>query len=129
MDVKVINPCPDEVAKLKAAGLSVVEVNPTVFAKDVGVTKISGVPILFAFNMRADMPEDVVYPLVSGFYKNRDALVKADPGFAPLAKDFIGMQVSGINANANVPVHAGLAKFLKEHKAWDDKWKIATSGS
>jgi hypothetical protein len=22
-------------------------------------------------------------------------------------------------------VHAGLAKFLKEHKAWNDKWKIA----
>ena len=32
-------------------------------------------------------------------------------------------------ANPDVPVHAGLAKFLKEHKAWDDKWKIATSGS
>jgi TRAP transporter TAXI family solute receptor len=129
MDVKVINPCPDEVAKLKAAGLSVVEVNPTVFSKDVGVTKISGVPILFAFNMRADMPEDVVYRLVNGFYNNRDALVKADPGFAPLAKDFIGMQVNGIKANPDIPVHAGLAKFLKEHKAWDDKWKIATSGS
>jgi hypothetical protein len=23
----------------------------------------------------------------------------------------------------------GLAKFLKEQKAWDDKWKIATSAS
>ena len=28
MDVKVVNPCPDEVAKLKAAGLAVVEVDP-----------------------------------------------------------------------------------------------------
>ena len=97
------------------------------FAKDVGVPKISGVPILFAFNMRADMPEDVVYRLVSGFYKNRDALVKADPGFGPLAKDFVGMQVAGINANPSVPVHPGLAKFLKENKAWNDKWKIAGS--
>ena len=128
MDVKVINPCPEEVDKLKTAGLSVVEVNPAVFSKDVGVPKISGVPILFGFNMRADIPEDVVYRLVSGFYKNRDALVKADPGFAPLAKDFIGMQVGGINANPDIPVHAGLAKFLKEHNAWNDKWKVATSG-
>jgi hypothetical protein len=23
-----------------------------------------------------------------------------------------------------VPVHPGLARFLKEHKAWNDKWKI-----
>jgi hypothetical protein len=33
--------------------------------------------------------------------------------------------VQGINANPQVPVHAGLAKFLKEHNAWNDKWKIA----
>ena len=129
MDVKIINPCPDEVAKLKAAGLGVVEVSPKVFTKDVGVSQISGVPILFAFNMRADMPEDVVYRMLSGLYKNRDALVKADPGFTPLAKDFVGMQVGGINANPAIPVHPGLAKFLKEHKAWNDKWKIAGSAS
>ena len=43
-----------------------------------------------------------------------------------MAKDFVGMQVAGINANPHVPVHAGLAKFLKEHKAWNDKWKVAS---
>ena len=129
MDVKIVNPCPDEVEKLKAAGLGVVEVSPKVFTKDVGVPKINGVPILFAFNMRADMPEDVVYRLLSGLYKNRDALVKADPGFGPMAKDFVGMQVGGISANPAVPVHPGLAKFLKEHNAWNDKWKIAGSAS
>jgi hypothetical protein len=35
------------------------------------------------------------------------------------------MQVQGINANPDAPVHAGLVKFLKEHKAWKDSWKIA----
>ena len=95
------------------------------FTKDVGVKQIQGVPILFAYNMRADMPEDVVYKMLSAFYKNRDALAKADPGFAPMAKDFVGMQVGGINANPQVPVHAGLARFLKEHKAWNDKWQVA----
>lgn len=129
MDVKVINPCPDEVAKLKSAGMLISDVSPKVFAKDVGVKEIQGVPILFAYNMRADMPEDVVYKLISAFYNKRNELVKADAGFGPMAKDFIGMQVAGINANPDIPVHAGLAKFLKEHKAWNDKWKIATSGS
>ncbi len=28
MDIRVVNPCPDEVAKIKAAGLAVVEVDP-----------------------------------------------------------------------------------------------------
>jgi TRAP-type uncharacterized transport system substrate-binding protein len=71
------------------------------------------------------MPEDAVYKLVKAFYDKRDELVALDAGFTPMAKDFVGMQVQGINANAQVPVHPGLAKFLKEHKAWDDKWKIA----
>jgi uncharacterized protein len=129
MEVKVVNPCPDEIAKLKSAGLSIAEVSPKVFTKDVGVKEIQGVPILFGYNMRADMPEDVVYKLVSAFYKNRDTLVKVDAGFGPMAKDFVGMQVAGISANPEVPVHPGLAKFLKEHKAWNDKWKIADGKS
>jgi TRAP transporter TAXI family solute receptor len=126
IDIKVINPSPDEVAKLKAANLEPVEIDPTAaFSKDVGVKKILGVPLLFGYNALADMPEDVVYKMLSAFNKERDDLAKADPGFTPMAKDFVGMQVRGIKANPHIPVHAGLAKFLKESKAWDDKWKIA----
>jgi len=126
MDVKVINPCPEEVAKLKAAGLAVVNVDPkSAFTKDIGVMQILGVPILFAYNVRADMPEDVVYRMLNAFYKNREDLAKSDAGFTPMAKDFVGMQVQGISANPDIPVHPGLVKFLKEHKAWNDKWKIA----
>ena len=54
---KVVNPCPDEIAKLKAAGLVDHAVDPKgAFSKDVGVKEIQGVPILFAYNVRADMP-------------------------------------------------------------------------
>jgi TRAP transporter TAXI family solute receptor len=127
-DIKAINPCPEEVAKLKAAGLGIAEVDPkNAFSKDVGVSKILGVPILFGYNMRADLPEDVVYKMLTAFYKNREGLAKADAGFAPMAKDFVGLQVQGISADPGIPVHPGLAKFLKEHKAWNDKWKIASA--
>jgi len=130
MDIKVVNPCPDEVAKLKAAGLAVVDVDPKgAFSKDVGPSMLKGVPILFGYNARIDLPEDVVYKMIKAFYDKRDELVKIDPGFTPMAKDFVGMQVQGIDANPQIPVHPGLAKFLKEHKAWNDKWKIAGSAS
>jgi TRAP transporter TAXI family solute receptor len=126
VDIKVINPSPEEVKKLTAAGLAPVEIDPKkAFSKDVGVKTILGVPILFGYNVRPDMPEEVVYKMLSSFYKERDALAKADPGFGPMAQDFVGMQVNGINANPTIPVHAGLAKFLKEKKAWNDKWTIA----
>jgi uncharacterized protein len=128
LDIKLINPSADEVKKLTAAGLTPVEVDATkAFSKDVGVKTVLGVPILFAYNVRADMPEEVVYKMLSSFYDNREGLAKADPGFAPMARDFIGMQVNGIKANPTIPVHAGLAKFLKEKKAWNDKWIIAGS--
>jgi TRAP-type uncharacterized transport system substrate-binding protein len=130
MDIRVINPCPDEVAKLKAAGLAVADVEAKgAFAKSVGPEMLQGVPILFGYNARPDMPEDAVYKMVKAFYEKRDELVKLDPGFTPMAKDFVGMQVQGIEGNPQIPVHAGLAKFLKEHKAWNDKWKVAAGGT
>jgi TRAP transporter TAXI family solute receptor len=130
MDFRVINPCPDEVAKLKAAGLAVVDVDPKgAFAKNVGPSTVMGVPILFGYNARVDMPEAVVYKMIKAFYDQRDELVKLDAGFIPMAQDFVGMQVQGISANPTIPVHPGLAKFLKEHKAWNDKWKVAAGAS
>ena len=130
MDIKVINPCPDEIEKIKAAGLAVVDVDPKgAFAKEVGPSTLRAVPILFGYNARTDMPEDIVYRMVKAFYEKRDDLAKIDPGFSTMAKDFVGMQVQGINANPQIAVHPGLAKFLKEHKAWNDKWKIAASAS
>ena len=130
MDTRVVNPCPDEVEKLKGAGMQVVSLDPkAAFTKNVGVSQILGVPILFAYNVRPDMPEDVVYRMLNAFYQQRTKLAAVDSGFSTLAKDFIGLQVAGINANPDIPVHAGLAKLLKEHKAWNDKWKVAGSGS
>jgi uncharacterized protein len=126
LDFKVINLCADEVAKLKAAGYGIAEVETkNAFAKDVGVKTVQAVPILFGYNVRADVPEGLVYTMIKAFYDKKDELVKIDPGFTPMAKDFIGMQVQGINAAPKIAVHPGLAKFLKEHKAWNDKWKVS----
>ena len=125
-DFRIVNPCPDEVEKLTAAGLKPAEVNPAdAFSKDVGQKTAYGVPIYFAYNVRADMDAETVYKMLNAFYDSRDKLAAADPGFRPLARDFVGVQVGGVSANPDVPVHAGLARFLKEHKAWNDKWKVA----
>jgi TRAP-type uncharacterized transport system substrate-binding protein len=110
---------------LTAANLAPVEFDAAkVFRKDVGVKSILGVPLLFAYNVRKDMPAEVVYKMLNRFNVDREKLAKADPGFGPMARDFVGMQVQGIKANPDIPVHAGMAKFLKEHKAWNDRWTI-----
>ena len=68
---------------------------------------LKGVPILFAYNARADLPEDVVYKMVKAFYDKKDELAKIDSGFGTMAKDFIGLQKQGINANPAMAVHPG----------------------
>ncbi len=125
VEIRIINPSQEEIKKLTAANLAPTEIDASkVFSKDVGVKTILGVPLLFAYNVRPDMPEEIVYKMLTKFFAERENLAKVDPGFEPLAKDFVGMQVKGIKANPQAPVHPGLAKFLKEHKAWDDKWKV-----
>lgn len=125
-DIKVLNPSAAEVEKLKAGGLNPVEISAAnVFRKDVGPQQIIAVPILNGYNARADVPEDIIYRMLTTFYEKREKLAALDAGFAPLAKDFLTMQVNGINANPSIAVHPGLAKFLREHNAWQDKWTIA----
>ncbi|HEY8418060.1 MAG TPA: TAXI family TRAP transporter solute-binding subunit [Limnochordales bacterium] len=124
--IKVVNPSPEEVAKLEAAGLAPRRVDPSrAFTRDVGVDEILGVPILFAYNMRADADPELVYQILTALEKAAPGLPALDPGFTPLAEDFVGIQVAGISANPHIPVHAGLARFLQERGAWDDSWTIA----
>jgi uncharacterized protein len=127
-DISAINPTEDEVARLRAAGLVPVEVDPAVaFSQDLGVDRVIGVPIWFAYNVRPDMSEERVYEMLTTFHENIDRLVEGDPGFRPLAADFVGTQAAGVGANPDIPVHPGLARFLQEHDAWNDAWTISAN--
>ncbi len=125
-DITAINPTDEEVQKLQEAGLRVLEVDPSqAFSQDLGVQRVKAVPIYFAYNVRADMDEEIVYRMLTVFMENMDKFVEGDPGFRPLSEDFVGTQAAGVAANPDIPVHPGLARFLKEHNAWNDSWTIA----
>lgn len=116
----------DELAALEAAGLEPVPVDPSVaFTQDLGTDEVLGVPILFGYNLRADMDEDLVYNMLTIFEANVESLTQLDDGFAPLAEDFVGTQVSAVRAAPDIAVHPGLARFLEERDAWEDGWTIA----
>jgi len=125
-DISVVNPSEKEREKLRSSGLTPVEVDPSeAFSQDVGVETIWGVPLYLAYNVRADMDADLVHRILNILYKNGEQLAESDSGFRPLARDFVGVQVAGVAGNPGIPVHAGLAAFLKEHDAWNDSWIIA----
>ena len=129
MDISVVNPCPDEIAKLKAAGLvdcrgrsegRIQQGRRTV--KEI-LGRADPVRLQRA---RRICPKHIVYKMLKAFYENREKLGEArSRASTPWRRTSSACRSQGINANAHIPVHAGLAKFLKEHKAWDDKWKVA----
>ncbi len=125
-NLAAINLSDEEMMKLREGGLAPVAVDPTkAFSQELGVDKVWGVPIYFAYNVRADFDADLLKRILDILHENVGKLVEGDAGFGPLAADFVGTQAAGVAANPDIPVHAGLAAFLKEHGRWDDRWTIA----
>lgn len=119
-----LNPSSEEIAALKKAGFAVTEVKPGVFKKEaVGVDKVVLLPFYYGFHVGLELSEQEVYDMLKVIEKNVAALAKSDPGFSQLAADMPGMQKKGVESSVNfVPVHPGLAKYMREKKVWDAKW-------
>ena len=122
-----VNPTPEQIKKLTAAGFTPAKINmKKAYTRDLGVDELYGVPFYFGQHFGLDFPEEAVYKLIKVLEKSAGDLAKLEAGFGPLAKDFAGFQVLGIKSIPQVPVHPGLAKYLKEKGLWDPAWNIAT---
>jgi uncharacterized protein len=122
-----VNPTPAQIKKLEAAGFAPEKINmKKAYTRDLGVDELYGVPFFFGQGFGLDFPEDAAYKLLTVLEESAPALAKLEAGFGPLSKDFAGFQVKGIRSIPEVPVHPGLAKYLKEKGLWDSSWKIGT---
>ena len=95
------------------------------YTRDLGVDELYGVPFYFGYHHSINFPAEDVYRALKVFEEASPHLVKLDAGFGPLASDFAGFQVKGIQSIPEMPVHPGLAKYLKEKGKWDSSWVIA----
>ena len=121
-----VNPSPEQIKKLTAAGFTPAKINmKKAYTRDLGVDVLYGVPFFFGYHHGIDFPEEAVYRALKVF-EAAAQLPKLDAGFGPLIADCAGFQVQGIRSIPEVPVHPGLAKYLKEKGLWDPAWKIAT---
>jgi TRAP transporter TAXI family solute receptor len=129
VDWAALNPSADEVAKLKAKNFAVEQVDAANFKrKDAG--KITLLPFYWGFDIGLNMPADDVYKMLTIIEKHADELSKTDPSFEQIG----GGQMAAFQKKALestwdlVPIHPGLAKYLKAKGMWDNKWdaKIAT---
>lgn len=128
-DWAALNPSAAEVADLKKKGLGVVEVKPAAFKRDVHADKVIELPFYYSFNVGLDVPADDVYQMLKVIEAHAAELAKTDPSFAQIANDMPGFQKRGVESSADlVPIHPGLAKWMREKGVWDKKWdsKVAT---
>ncbi len=122
-DWATLNPTPAEVAALKKAGFAVTEVKPDVFKRDVHADKVILLPFYYGFHVGLEIPEEDVYRMLTVIEKNAAEMAKADPAFAQIVKDMPGFQRLGVASSAHlVPVHPGLARYMREKGVWDAKW-------
>ncbi len=122
-DWAALNPSPAEIAALRKAGFAVIELKPDVFKRDVHADKVVLLPFYYGFHVGLEVPEDDVYQMLKVIEKNLPGLVKSDPAYAQIAKDMPGFQRRGVEAAASLlPIHPGLAKYMREKGVWDAKW-------
>ena len=127
-DWAALNPSPEEIVTLKKSGLNVVEVSPKAYNRDVHADKVIELPYYYSFNVGLEVPEADVYQMLNVIEKNVGELAKIDPTFSQIAKDMKGFQVRGVESSVDlVPIHPGLAKWMREKGVWNSKWdsKIA----
>ena len=122
-----VNPTPEQIKKLTAAGFAPAKINmKKAYTRDLGVDELYGVPFYFGYHHGLNFPAEDVYRMLKALETEASELAKLDSGFIPLAKDCAGFQVKGIQSIPEMPVHPGLARYLKEKGLWDSSWIIAT---
>jgi uncharacterized protein len=122
-DWAALNLSADEIAELKSKGFSVVEVSPKAFNRDVHVDKVIELPFFYGFDVGLDVPTEDVYKMLNIVDQHAAELAKVDPTFTQIAKDMKGFQKRGVESSWDlVPIHPGLAKWMREQGVWDSKW-------
>lgn len=122
-DWAILNPSKEETELLQKAGFPPVEVKPGVFKKDVHVDKVLFLPFFYGFHVGLEVSEEDVYKMLTIIEKNSGELVKMDATFEQVRKDMRGLQRRGVESAVNfVPIHPGLAKYMKERGVWNPKW-------
>jgi len=125
VDWAALNPSPDEVAKLRAAGFAVEQVPASNFHKqNVYVDKVTLLPFYWGFDLGPVVSADEMYKILTVIEKHADEVAKGDASFRQISGGrMAAFEKQALEATWNlVPIHPGLAKYLKAKGLWDSKW-------
>ena len=125
VDWAALNPSADEPAKLKAAGFATEQVDPANFHKKADyVQKVTLLPFYWGFDLGMNVSTDEMYKMLTIIDQHADELAKSDPSFKQIGGgQMAAFQKKALESTYNlVPIHPGLAKYLKAKNQWDPKF-------
>jgi hypothetical protein len=120
-----LNPTREEVAKLKKDGFAVEQIPISNFHKnDANIKDVTVLPFYWGFDVGKAYSTDEMAKMLDIIDKNADELAKQDPSFRQLAGGHMAdFEYNALKATWNlVPIHPGLAKWLKQKGKWDPQW-------
>jgi TRAP-type uncharacterized transport system substrate-binding protein len=123
-DWAALNPSPEEVRLLEKAGFDVVQMSTSVFGKEkTHVKKLTALELHYGIHLGLEVSANDLYRILKIIEKNAAELAKVNKAFKQVEKDMPGIQRRGVESAANfVPIHPGLAKYMREKGVWDSKW-------
>jgi uncharacterized protein len=125
VDWVAVNPTPKELAELKAKGFGPISVPASnLQKKDTSGHMITLMPLYWGFDVGLNVPEADMYKMLKVIEAHADELAKLDPSFRQIGGGHLAeFQHQALETTWNlVPIHPGLAKYLKEKGQWDAKW-------
>jgi TRAP-type uncharacterized transport system substrate-binding protein len=130
MKIKIVTPSPEEQKIIS----SITDVTPGMIKtkwmrqqnQKNNPSEVWGWIVHYGFHPAPDVPTDAFYQIYKTWIE------KAKTDIAPIhsvLKEYAGLnplelQVKGIEEAKEIPVHPGVAKYLKEKNLWKDDWKI-----
>ena len=131
VDWAALNPSAEEIATLKSKGFAIAEVDPANFhKKEIYVKQVTLMPFYWGFDLGMNVSADAMFKMLNIVEKHADELAKLDPSFEQIGGgNMAKFQRQALETTADlVPIHPGLAKFLKTKGLWDSKWdsKVAS---
>ena len=113
-----------EAKKLTDAGFVVKKIPTNVFGKKkTHGDAVTMLPFHYGLHVGTQISEDDVYKMLTLIEQGAKELAQTDKAFKQIADNMVEMQVRGVNSSIDfVPVHPGLAKFMKEKGVWKPEW-------
>ena len=124
--VKIVNPTPEELEVIKkVSGYSVESLNvKKAFSQDVGVATAHTVADFYGFHVGKNLPAKHAYRIFQILVENAKEVAKIHAMLEEYAKDPLGMQIKAISTIPEIPVHPGVADYLKEKGVWKKEFKV-----